>query len=171
VYVVDKHDKLSPLSGVPKPDCGAPRPIVFADEGRLLLAYSEIDEPPYAPMTAPLAVVRFMRPYMHIFGPPNEEAISGHPLSGRGLHACGAFRVEESSLIRRLERMNSVHKQHDPKLFQSLSHYIFTFHDSTFECVADSFDCSVEDVGLDEEYGRALQLFRAAKPATKRWLR
>jgi hypothetical protein len=68
--------------------------------------------------------------------------------------------VEQSSLVRRLERMNSVHEYHDPKRFWALTHYIFTFKDSTFECVASSFDCKIEHVGLDEENFRALQLFR-----------
>jgi hypothetical protein len=108
---------------------------------------------------------------MHIFGPPNEEAIAGHPLSGRGLHACGAFRVDRSSLVRTFERMNSVHRSHDPKVFEALTHYIFTFHDSTFECVAASFDATVEYIGLDEEYARTLQLFRARKAEGKPWLR
>jgi len=49
--------------------------------------------------------------------------------------------------------MNSVHRCHDPETFKALTHYIFTFHDSTFECVAASFTFTVEDVGPDEEYG------------------
>jgi hypothetical protein len=64
-----------------------------------------------------------------------------------------AFKVDQSSLVRGLERMNSVHRCHDPETFKALTHYIFTFHDSTFECVAASFTFTVEDVGPDEEYG------------------
>lgn len=170
MYTVDKLDSLVKLSDVPRPDCGAPRPIVIAEEGRLVLSYCEIDEPPYEPTTAPLAVIRFARPYMHIFGPPNEEAISGHPLSSRGLYPCGAFRVDRSSLVRQLERRNSVHRRHDPKMFDALTHYIFTFHDSTFECVAQAYDFTVENVGLDEEYSRTLESFRDQKRQGKPWL-
>jgi hypothetical protein len=163
VYTVDELDIVVPLSDPPKSDPGAPRPIVFADEGRLVLSYWEIDEPPYHPSKAPLAVIRFTHPYMHVFGPPNEEAISGHPLSRRGLYPGGAFRVDHSSLVRRLERMNSVHRNHDPRVFDALSHYVFTFHDSTFECVADSFESTIQNVGLDEEHVRTLRLFREWK--------
>jgi len=47
---------------------------------------------------------------------------------------------------------------------------IFTFHDSTFECVAHSFDCTVENVGLDEEHARTLESFRSQKRHGKPWL-
>ena len=126
-----------------------------------MLSYCNIDEPPYEPTTAPIAVIRFLRPYMHLFGPPNEDSISAHPLSSRGLYPCGAFRVERSSLVRHLERMNSVDESHDPKRFDLLNHYIFTFHDSTFECVAASFESTIEQVGLDEEDVRTFQLFKS----------
>jgi hypothetical protein len=33
--------------------------------------------------------------------------------------------------------MNSVHYRHDPERFRVLNHYILSFHDSTFECVAE----------------------------------
>ena len=108
---------------------------------------------------------------MHLFGPPNEDAISGHPLSSRGLYAGGVFRVDQSSLVRELGRMNSVYSGHDPKVFDTFSHFIFTFHDSTFECVAESMDCSIENVGLDEEQLRTLQLFRACPRGKRPWLR
>ena len=160
MYIVDELDTVIALSDVPKPKYGAPCPIVIADEHRLVLSYWEIDEPPYEPATAPLAVIRFRHPYMHTFGPPDEEAIAGHPLSDRGLYPCGAFRVDHSSLVRTLRRMNSVHRGHDPTTLGALTHYIFTFHDSTFECVADSFESTVENVGWDEEHARTLQLFR-----------
>lgn len=49
------------------------------------------------------------------------------------------FRVEGSSWIRQLERMNRVHPQHRPETFNGLSHLVFTFHDSTLEAVAQTF--------------------------------
>jgi hypothetical protein len=41
-----------------------------------------------------------------------------------------------------------------------MTHYILTFHDSTFECVAESLEPAIEQVGLDEEYLRTLEYFR-----------
>lgn len=160
MYAVDEQDTLIRLSEFPRPDSGAPCPIIMAEEHRLVLAYWEIDDPPYEAPTAPLAVIRFERPYLHLFGPPTEESTAGHPLADRGLHPYSLFRVAHSSLVRHLMRMDSVHRCYDPRRFEPLVHYIFPLHDSTFECVAESYECRVENVGLNGEHARTLQLFR-----------
>ncbi len=36
-----------------------------------------------------------------------------------------------------MEQMNRVRPAHNASRFRSLGHFVFTFHDSTFECVAD----------------------------------
>ena len=138
MYSDDPHTILLELTSLPQCDVGAPSPQVVADEHRLLLAYIVQQQGPGA-STQPYAVVRFNRPQAHFFGPPNDEAIDGHPLYTKGLEAYACYRVVNSSWIRTLERMNSVHPMHKAERYDRLSHYIFTFHDSTFECVADSF--------------------------------
>ncbi len=145
---------------MPAPMPGMPCPIVFAEEDIVVLSYSMRDEPPFQPTTAPLAIIRFGKPYLHFFGPPlftsNEEAGLWHPLAGRGLFPDGVFRVDRSSLVRHFERMNSYHSYCDLPRFDRLTHYIFTFHDSTFECVSGSLDANVENCGFDEEHSRML---------------
>ena len=54
----------------------------------------------------------------------------------------GIYEVRHSSWVRALERMNRVHSGHDPERFARLRHYVFTFHDSTFECVAEDVQVS-----------------------------
>ena len=103
-----------------------------------------------------IAVARFVRPHAHMFGPPNDEAFHGHPLAGRGLERYGVFRVEDSSWIRQLERMNSVHALHNPERFSRLVHFVFSFHDSTFECVADDVEIAVHP--LSEPLTLAVQV-------------
>jgi|GEM_PF-5619373 len=39
-----------------------------------------------------------------------------------------------------MERMNSVHPAHTKEMFNSLRHFIFGFHDSTFEILARSVE-------------------------------
>ena len=146
----DQLERVEEIADVPRMDVGAPAPIIFAEEHALVLSYWAIDHPPYHPTKAPIVLVRFQRSYYHQFGPPGEEAIEGHPLAARGLDRFGAFRVHNSSLIRRLEQMDSVHRCHDPEWFKPLRHYIWTFHDSTFECVARDFRANVVQVGEDE---------------------
>jgi hypothetical protein len=75
-----------------------------------------------------------------MFGPPNDEAFSGHPLAARGLKPYSVFEIEKSSWLRALVRMNSVHPYHKVERFADLRHWVFSFHDTTFECIASSFD-------------------------------
>lgn len=89
-----------------------------------------------------IAVVTFRHAYVHLFGPPNDEAFDGHPLAARGLRPYAAFEIEQSSWMHRLERMNSVHQRHRPERFEAYKRYIFAFHDTTFECVAEGFTLS-----------------------------
>jgi hypothetical protein len=154
MYDVDNRDEVLELAGVPQSSIGAPTPFMVSDEHRVVLGYylEETDGqwdgqtvrvvwPTSTSET--LAIVRFTRCYAHMFGPPNDEAFSGHPLASRGLHPHGAYEVQHSSWIRRLERMNSVHQHHRPEAFLKLRHLIFAFHDTTFECVCEAFDVRI----------------------------
>jgi len=111
-------------------------PIVLSDESKILLAY--ITRYP----DESLALVEFDLYWTYMFGAPNNEAFEGHPLATRGLRPYGAFRIADSSWVRQLERMNSVHPNHNSNRFDALKHFVFAFHDSTFECVAESFTIS-----------------------------
>jgi hypothetical protein len=150
MYDVDELDEVAEIRDLPRPDTGAPLPVLVADEHRVLLAYIASNpnlarDPSYVTVVTPdttgmaVALVDFRGPYAHLFGPPNDEAFAGHPLAGRGLRPYSAFQVRHSSWVRRLERMNSVHPLHHAGLFLSMRHYVFAFHDSTFECVAEGY--------------------------------
>jgi hypothetical protein len=54
----------------------------------------------------PVVLVRLTEVAAWQWGPPNDEAFQGHPLANPGLRPYGVFRVEGSSWIRQLERMN-----------------------------------------------------------------
>jgi hypothetical protein len=91
----------------------------------------------------PVALVSFTHPYAHMFGPPNDEAFEAHPLASHGLRPYAVFEVRDSSWIRNLDHMNSVHEYHRPESFAKYHHFVFAFHDTTFECVAETFSLSV----------------------------
>jgi hypothetical protein len=150
VYRVDRRDKVVELGDVPQSSIGAPLPTVVADEHRVFLIYLlEILEPGWdgstvrvvdADSSEPAAIVEFEMVTAHTLGPPNDEAFAGHPLAARGLKPYTAFRIDESSWLRGLERMNRVHEYHDRKRFMTdKNHYVFAFHNSIFECVARCF--------------------------------
>lgn len=154
MYEVDKKDRVAELTNVPQSSIGAPIPVVLSDEHTTTLAYYVQETPgdwdgttvrvvgPAGASDA-IAIVRFEHCYVSMFGPPNDEAFAGHPLAGRGLQPYAVFEVLESSWVRKLEQMNSVHAYHRPSDFSALRHYIFAFHDSTFECVAKSLSVSL----------------------------
>jgi hypothetical protein len=58
-------------------------------------------------------------------------------LASRGLGYYGIFEVVGSSWVRELEEMNRVHPNHNPRRFDKLRHFIFMFHDNTFEVIAE----------------------------------
>jgi hypothetical protein len=154
MYSVDNKDRVVELQGVPQSSIGAACPFVMSDEHTLLLAYivERVDpdwDGSYVRMVGPdtpgaaIALVRFTRYSAFMFGPPNDEAFSGHPLASRGLSPYSAVEVQHSSWVRRLERMNAVHPRHSPELFSDCRHFVFAFHDSTFECVARDFTVTI----------------------------
>lgn len=147
MYTVDSRDRIEAITSLPQSSVGAPLPLVVCDERTTLIAYivSQHDsnwDGTRSRTVGPdsedelIAIVRLLGPRAVMFGPPNDEAFDGHPLASRGLEPYGSFEVVESSWIRGLERMNRVHRGHRPEFFAGLHHYVLSFHDSTFECVA-----------------------------------
>jgi hypothetical protein len=116
------------LADWPQPIAGGPEPHVLANDTSLSLRYRTDNDR--------FAVVHFPLCMYLIFGHPNDEALGGHPLLSRGLKYYAVHEVLNSSLIRMLERRNSVHPRHDPAAYlRDCKHYLFTFQDSTLECV------------------------------------
>jgi len=133
------------LEDVPDPMTGAPHPDIRAKEHFLDLSYSSVDDAYRKDDDDGFefqVVLTFGSPYAHFFGPPNEEAIAGHPLSKYGLYPFSSFEVLNSDWIKELCRRNSVHRNHTDEMFGEYRHFIFTFHDSTVEVIA--VDYSVE---------------------------
>jgi hypothetical protein len=150
MYQVDHRDRVVALPDLPQSSIGAPIPLVLANELRVVIAYYLQETPEQwdgatarvvdpARADEPIGIVCFNLCTAHMLGPPNDEAFDGHPLASRGLEPYSAFEIKDSSWIRRLERMNSVHPSHSPERFWAKRHLVFTFHDSTFECVCTDF--------------------------------
>lgn len=150
MYEIDDKDKVIKLNDGPQSSIGAPLPVVLSDEGKVLLAFylEEISKDWEGTSVRligpdseePAAIVEFKACYAFMFGAPNDEAFTGHPLYNRGLRPYGVYEVLDSSWVRKLEKMNSVHPNHNVERFWQRHHYIFAFHDSTFECVANGFE-------------------------------
>jgi hypothetical protein len=139
VYQLTTRARLVALEPeLPQADTGAPAPAVAASEDDVLLAYA-------VGGGDDVAVVRFTGSLASMLGPPNAEAVTGHPLAPAGLGPYAFAEVLDSPWIARLEEMNRVHPRHAHTPFATLRHIILSFHDTTFECLARS----IELLGLD----------------------
>ncbi len=146
MYAIDAEDRVEELKGFPQCDTGAPSPMILSTEGACILLYriaSEVD------VLEEVARVHFTHCFAAMHGPPNDEALNGHPLYERGLRFYGAYEVLKSSWIRGLERANRVHPLHSLERYARLRHFVFTFHDSTFECVAENYSVEFQASTID----------------------
>lgn len=87
-----------------------------------------------------VAVVRFRSAASIKFGLPNDEALDGHPLRGRGLARYRCAEVLNSSWLAEEQRRNSVRF---PGYILPCRHFIFTFHDSTLEILAQQVEAEL----------------------------
>jgi hypothetical protein len=136
-------------------DIGAPLPhLITTDYRTFLTFYVNIVDPnwdgtyvtirdPKASVAEPIALVEFFHCVSAKLGAPNDEVFHGHPLYGRGLEAYGAQIVRNSKWIAELENINKVHHLYNADRWRTLNHYVFGFHDDTFECVAESYKVEV----------------------------
>jgi hypothetical protein len=130
-------------------DIGAPLPYLLQNDDWTFLVFGLRDVDPDldgtyvnnadSPSPSNLAVVEFKSCICTKMGTPNDEVFQGHPLNGKGLKLYSPLRVKNSLWIKELEAINSIHSRYRPEFWRSFNHYIFGFHDCTFECVAESF--------------------------------
>ena len=175
MYSVDHKDRVIPITDIPQSSVGAPIPIVLSDEFVTVVSFyigtttegrdgTRVSVVSADAERETVALVRFSICYASFFGPPNDEAFAGHPLASRGLTPYAAFLIEDSSWIRQLERMNSVHPYHKPERYQASNHYILSFHDSTFECVADGYRTELHEGSVRNAISRMADLLQSANP-------
>lgn len=132
-------------------DVGAPLPFLLCNDNRCFLTFY-VSEPdpnwdgtsvevidPASPEVVSLCLVSFKNCVSAKLGHPNDEAQHGHPLQGRGLEGYTAQIVKNSPWVKEVAKTNSVHPCDNPARWAGVNHYVFWFHDSTFECLAESY--------------------------------
>ena len=90
-----------------------------------------------------VALIQFEWCYSIKFGGVNDEVIDNHPLYEHGLEAYEMHEVKNSSWINEQMKINSVHSNFNQELWDARKHYIFTFHDDVFECIANDYTVSI----------------------------
>ena len=124
-------EQVVPAVGAPAWSVGSPSPVVVSDSWRTFVAYDKDDGE------------RCMLTFEHVdsvlFGGSNDEALAGHRLWTRGLKYYEFQEVLNSNWIAQREAENSVHDYHQPGWHRRQRHFVCTFHDETFECLAGTF--------------------------------
>jgi len=66
MYPGDERDRVVPLDDIPKPETGAPEPIVIADEQAVVLCYAS-EYPETNTLPPKFCTIRFHLAHTHLF--------------------------------------------------------------------------------------------------------
>lgn len=136
-------------------DIGAPLPHLFRNDYCAYLSFYVHEPDPkwdgtYVNVVNPndeapvsLALVEFKSCSIAKLGAPNDEVFHGHPLWGKGLEGYTPLVVKNSKWLEEIKAINKVHDCYREEYWLNRNHYLFGFHDSTFECIAESFEVSL----------------------------
>ena len=124
------------------PEAAVSGALVLQSDWRTVLTFNAVRQTDSrVSVDAGHAVVEFRRCLISRFGLPNDEALPGHPLASLGLGYYGAYEVFDSSWRQQAEAQNRVVFPNTD--YSNVRHFVFTFHDSSFECLADDLDVRV----------------------------
>lgn len=94
---------------------------------------------PHFPMSFQMEI-QFKSCYIFRFGGVDDEVLNGHPLYDHGLEYYEMHEIIHSSWIREQEKRNSVHPNYKKEFWNYWEHYLYTFHDEIFECIAKGYN-------------------------------
>lgn len=137
----DENDRVVRIP-IPEPDVENPLPIVLAKDGTLVLSYLA-----WLGRKHSHIIVTFHVAFGHRFGPPDRRGAAAHPLAARGLKPDGAFEVKDSSWARGAFGGKG-------------RHYLFTFRDAAFECVAEGYGAETIEEDADVVRLMARRLYK-----------
>lgn len=147
--------ELIEIKGLFEMDFGSPSPTILSNDHELFLAFYADDK---NPSTIPkesntvydtgIFAVKFKMCLKYTFGMPGSEAIEGHPYRKLGLRSYSFYELKGSDLIQSLQNIDKIHPRYDPLKWKTYKHYILTFHDNMFECVAKDFEIRKENISL-----------------------
>lgn len=157
-------EKVVKISFNPEWDSGAPLPHLLQSEHKTFLTYYVDDvssdwdgtsvevNDPNSNQPHKIAIVEWISCFGAVLGGLNDEAISGHRLWKKGLDGCvyGTAIVQNSSWVEEIRKSNSVHPYHKDATFSDLKHFILLFHDSTFECLAKSYNIEILNKSMSD---------------------
>jgi len=128
---------------------GAPEPRILCNDINLVLLFHVdlLDLPKItnkikqrdSTSDTGVAIMKFKKNYIFKYGTPNDEVLDGHPYYNLGLEHYSFFEVNDSDWIKEIKKIESHHPYYNDNSFEDLKHYIITFKEKTFECIAEHY--------------------------------
>jgi len=116
------------------PEAAVSEPTFFETERVSLLAFSAVRQmPDWRREDADYGLVEIVHCFTSAFGTWDEE-LRRHPLSSKGLCGYGVYEIVNSGWKKVLCERGGLYFPGTPGPTQR--HFVFTFHDSTFQCIA-----------------------------------
>lgn len=84
-------------------------------------------------------LIQFENVFIQKFGYPNDEGLNQHSYYKYGLSFYHGHLVEESDWIKEWNDKRSVNKVTGQSYLNGYNHYILTFQENTFECIAKKY--------------------------------
>ncbi|MEM1338966.1 MAG: hypothetical protein AAGF96_14500 [Bacteroidota bacterium] len=141
-------------------DIGAPSPKIISDDINLtVLFYVDLFDSVRITdkvkernifVDSGTAILKFELCRIHKFGSPSDETISGHRYYDMGLDSYSFFIVHDSEWVKELKEIGSHHPYYNERSFDGFEHYIITFKDNTFECIAKNYSINFSSKPLKE---------------------
>ena len=151
------RDKVIPYGIGFEPEAAVSGPVLLQTDYRAFLTFNAVKMISHGTRnTAGTGIIELIKCHATKFGYPNDEALPGHPLYLQGLTCYGVFEVLGSSWIRQQTEQNRVSFPNTPDDSAS-RHFVFTFHDSTFECIAADLQASLSAEPYHEIIARITQ--------------
>ncbi|KMQ67375.1 hypothetical protein ACM39_13100 [Chryseobacterium sp. FH2] len=147
--------ELIEIKGLFEMDFGSPSPTILSNDTELFVAFyadkegsSTIPQVRNTVYDTGVFALKFKMYLKYTFGLPGEETIQGHPYSKLGLQSYSFYELRNSDLIKSLQEIENVHSEYNPERWKKYKHFILTFHDNMFECVAQDFEIREENIPL-----------------------
>jgi hypothetical protein len=136
-------------------DFGSPSPTILSNDNELFIAFyadkqnsSGIPQARNIIYDTGIFALKFKVYLKYTFGLPGEETIQGHPYSKLGMKSYSFYELKDSDLIKSLQNIEKAHPQYNSKKWEMYRHYILTFHDNMFECIAQDFEIREENTSI-----------------------
>ncbi len=151
---------LIEFRGLFEMDTGAASPTVLSNENELFVIFygdsrrqSDFPQEWNTVYDTGVFVLKFTNCLKHTFGMPGDETFRGYRYYAVGMRPYSFYELNVPDWIEELQAIDRAHPRFNPDKWPQYKHYIITFHDSMFECVAQGFEIREENASLYSQVG------------------